>query len=46
MTLKLTGLRELYADMRTKGIKRYKFGFTYNSVSFDIFFLLMKPPLN
>ncbi|EFU43417.1 hypothetical protein PVOR_03650 [Paenibacillus vortex V453] len=44
MTLKLTGLRELYADMRTKGIKRYKFGFTYNSVSFDIFFFADETP--
>ncbi|MFF3926068.1 DUF6037 family protein [Paenibacillus lactis] len=43
-TLKLTGLRELYADMKTKRIKRYKFAFTYNSVSFDVFFFTDETP--
>ncbi|WP_338018908.1 DUF6037 family protein [Brevibacillus agri] len=44
ITLKLTGLRDLYADMKIKGIKRYKFAFTYNKVSFDVFFFTDETP--
>ncbi|MEK4286670.1 DUF6037 family protein [Paenibacillus sp. FSL P4-0502] len=44
ITLKLTGLKELYTDMKTKGIKRYKFVFTYSSVSFDVFFFTDETP--
>ncbi|ELK43371.1 DUF6037 family protein [Brevibacillus borstelensis] len=44
VTLKLTGLKELYTDMKAKGIKRYKFAFTYNKVGFDIFFFTDEIP--
>lgn len=42
--LKLTGLKELYSDMKKKNIKRYKFEFTYNSIIFDVFFFTDEVP--
>ncbi|AIG26118.1 DUF6037 family protein [Brevibacillus laterosporus] len=42
--MKLTGMKELYADMKTKYIKRYKFAFVYKNVIFDVFFFIDEVP--
>lgn len=40
----LDGLKDLYYDMKKELLKRYKFGFSYNGVAFDVFFFIDEQP--
>ncbi|MGG1518476.1 DUF6037 family protein [Paenibacillus oryzisoli] len=42
--MKLDGIVSLYNDMRLSNLNRYRFGFTYNNVSFDVFFFIDESP--
>ncbi|MBB6670063.1 DUF6037 family protein [Cohnella nanjingensis] len=42
--MKLDGIIPLYNNMRLLNLDRYRFGFIYNNVSFDVFFFLDESP--
>ncbi|NEN83073.1 DUF6037 family protein [Paenibacillus elgii] len=42
--MKLDGIISLYNDMRQLSLKRYRFGFRYNNVAFDVFFFIDESP--
>lgn len=42
--MKLDGIISLYNDMRRLSLKRYRFGFRYNNVAFDVFFFIDENP--
>lgn len=42
--MKLDGIVKLYQAMKAQGIKRYKFDFTFNKVTFDVFFFIDESP--
>ncbi|HEF7293002.1 DUF6037 family protein [Bacillus wiedmannii] len=42
--MKLDGLVQLYEEMKEQGIKRYRFDFTFNKVTFDVFFFIDESP--
>ncbi|WP_195571769.1 DUF6037 family protein [Paenibacillus sp. 1001270B_150601_E10] len=42
--MKLDGIIPLYNDMRQLSLKRYRFGFKYNNVTFDVFFFIDESP--
>ncbi|MGZ9785443.1 DUF6037 family protein, partial [Bacillus pseudomycoides] len=42
--MKLDALIQLYQTMKSQGINRYKFDFTFNKVTFDVFFFIDESP--
>ncbi|ANV74353.1 DUF6037 family protein [Bacillus cereus] len=42
--MKLDGLVDLYEDMKKQGLTRYRFDFTFNKVTFDVFFFIDEKP--
>ncbi len=42
--MKLTGIENLYKDMKIKKIERYKFNFIYAKVEFDVIFFIDESP--
>ncbi|TKI86364.1 DUF6037 family protein [Bacillus mycoides] len=42
--MKLEGLIQLYEAMKEQGVKRYRFDFTFNKVTFDVFFFVDESP--
>ncbi|KEK22138.1 DUF6037 family protein [Bacillus gaemokensis] len=42
--MKLNGLVNLYEEMKRQEIKRYRFDFTFNKVTFDVFFFIDESP--
>lgn len=42
--MNLTGLKEIYRQMKVNSMKRYKFGFSYNNIAFDIFYFIDEIP--
>lgn len=42
--MKLEGLKELYKSMKQQGIERYKFGFRFHKVKFDVLYFIDEVP--